>query len=418
GGVKFDHSIHAKSNNGIYALMDLKDNNQKRFTDLRGIVSEGRHRVNSIEEKVKGLFLIVTNPEDEDGIVDKAMDDRKKVTKMNYVLVPKTQNKIFHKVFGDGIDNRFHPNIIDSFSRILISTRMITKKDKNILLTWIDDADEYSFIIDDDLLILRMQIYDGDIPEWLSDIDVQNFVYDVRKSVIDMALEDGEKGVSDRKAIEIFGDLINYYSNDEYIGIKKMKNYCERVNIDLLEKIPQGFVDAVERYYIYIVSQEIKECMFVRNEEKIKRDLKNYLYSLNYNIGDTLTNPCTSDTFVLTKDWLKKIEMSMFGAYNDTLRRNVFKRYISETICYEDIEQSEQFKKLYADYTYGLKSNILKEFQESKSFVQSINDYGTEYFNSYDNKIRKNVDNLITNMVDKYNYTTKSAKEVCRYIFR
>lgn len=417
GGVRFDHSIHAKSNNGIYSLMDLKDKNVNRFKELRGIVSEGRHKVNTIEEKVRSLFMIVTNPEDEDGIEDQAMDDRKKVTKMNYVLVPETQNKIFYKIYGNSIKDRFHPNVVDMFSRMLISTRMNDSKEDNVLLTWIDNSNKYSDIIDDDLLILRMEVYNGNIPEWLNDVDVQNFVYDIRKAIIDMALDDGENGISDRKAIETFGDLINYYTDDEYISIKRLKNYCEKVNRNLLDSIPKGFLDAVERYYIYIVSQEIKESMFIRNEEKIKKNLKNYLYSLNYNVGDRLTNPSTGDTFTVTNEIFENVEKPIFGTSNEILRDKVFKKYISETICCEDIEHSNQFQKLYNDYVYGLKDNVLKEFIDSKTFRNAIKDYGTDFFDSYDIKIKKNVTNLVENMMSLYGYTVKAAKEVCTYVF-
>lgn len=414
-GVKFDHSIYAKSNNGIYALMDLKDNNISRFKELRGIVSEGRHKVKTIEEKVNSLFLVIANPEDEDDIVDQAMNDRKKVTKMNYILVSETQNKVFYKIYGNNIKNKFHPNIIDIFSRIIISTRM--NVDNNVLLTWIDDVHKYENIVDSDLLILRMEIYNGNIPQWLYDIDVQNFVYDIRKAIIEMANNDGESGISDRKAIEIFGDIINYYTDDEYIDIKRLKTYCEKINTNLLSYIPKNFLDAVEGYYIYIVSQEIKESLFIRNEEKIKNNLKNYLYSLNYNIGDQLTNPSSGDIFIVTDEMFKSIEEPIFGTSNALLRNKVFKKYISETICYENIEHSKQFEEMYNDYIYGLKDNVLKKFIDNRTFRNAIKDYNTDFFESHDIRMRKNVTNLIENMIKLYGYSIKSAKEVCTYIF-
>jgi adenylate kinase family enzyme len=417
GGVKIDHSIYAKSNNGIYALMDLKDNNHYRFIGLRGIVSEGRHKVKTIEEKVKSIFLIVTNPEDEKEIIDSAMEDRKRVTKMNYVLVPKTQNKIFYKIYGEDKKEHFHPNVVDMFSRVLISTRMDRKRDDNVTLTWVDNSNSYSDICDDDLLILRQEVYNGIIPEWLSETDVQNFVYDIRKGIINMALNDGEEGISDRKAIEVFGNLLNYYKDDEYIGIKRVKNYFERVDTSLLEYIPKGFLDAIERYYTYIISQEVKESLFIRNDEKIIKDLKNYLFSLNFSIGDRLTNPHTNDTFIVSDELFRKVENPVFGTSNEHIRNKVFKRYISETVCCENIEESSQFKKLYQDYVYGLKEHILKEFIGSKNFINAIKDYDTSYFNSYDNKIRRNVNNLIENMISNYGYTIKAAKEVCTYLF-
>ncbi len=43
--VKYIFSQFAKTNNGVYALMDIKSNNETRFMDLHNIVSEGSHKV-------------------------------------------------------------------------------------------------------------------------------------------------------------------------------------------------------------------------------------------------------------------------------------------------------------------------------------------------------------------------------------
>jgi uncharacterized protein YydD (DUF2326 family) len=130
-----------------------------------------------------------------------------------------------------------------------------------------------------------------------------------------------------------------------------------------------------------------------------------------------LTNPHTNDTFIVSDELFRKVENPVFGTSNEHIRNKVFKRYISETVCCENIEESSQFKKLYQDYVYGLKEHILKEFIGSKNFINAIKDYDTSYFNSYDNKIRRNVNNLIENMISNYGYTIKAAKEVCTYLF-
>jgi len=54
----------ALTNNGIYALMDIKDNNITRLLSLHGIISDGVHKVEHIEEKINTLFLGLVNPED------------------------------------------------------------------------------------------------------------------------------------------------------------------------------------------------------------------------------------------------------------------------------------------------------------------------------------------------------------------
>ena len=55
--VSYIFSYLAKTNNGVYALMDIKENNIKRLMDLHGIISDGVHKVGYIEEKIKTLFV-------------------------------------------------------------------------------------------------------------------------------------------------------------------------------------------------------------------------------------------------------------------------------------------------------------------------------------------------------------------------
>ncbi len=49
--MKYLFSRYANTNNGIYALMDIKAHNKERFANLHGIISEGVHKVEEIEEE-------------------------------------------------------------------------------------------------------------------------------------------------------------------------------------------------------------------------------------------------------------------------------------------------------------------------------------------------------------------------------
>ncbi len=62
--VRYIFSNYARTNNGIYALMDIKSHNKDRLIELHNIISEGIHKVEHIEENVDSLFLAVMNPED------------------------------------------------------------------------------------------------------------------------------------------------------------------------------------------------------------------------------------------------------------------------------------------------------------------------------------------------------------------
>ena len=63
--VKYIFSQYAKTNNGVYSLMDIKSHNTERLIELHNIISEGVHKVEEIEENVDSLLLAVMNPEDQ-----------------------------------------------------------------------------------------------------------------------------------------------------------------------------------------------------------------------------------------------------------------------------------------------------------------------------------------------------------------
>ncbi|HYS42967.1 MAG TPA: serine protein kinase PrkA, partial [Geobacteraceae bacterium] len=66
--VKYIFSRYAKTNNGIYSLMDIKSHNVERLIELHNIISEGVHKVEELEENVDSLFLAVMNPEDKKNV--------------------------------------------------------------------------------------------------------------------------------------------------------------------------------------------------------------------------------------------------------------------------------------------------------------------------------------------------------------
>ena len=51
--VQYLFSRYASTNNGIYALMDIKSHNKERLIELHNIISDGVHKVDEIEENVQ-----------------------------------------------------------------------------------------------------------------------------------------------------------------------------------------------------------------------------------------------------------------------------------------------------------------------------------------------------------------------------
>ena len=140
--VSYIFSRYAKTNNGIYALMDIKAHNKERFADLHGIISEGVHKVEHIEENVNSLFLALINPEDQENIADtQSFSDRIIYIKIPYVLDYNTEVKIYKNTFGEQIKDNFLPRVLQNFAKVIISSRLKTRSEG--LAEWIDDSEKY-----------------------------------------------------------------------------------------------------------------------------------------------------------------------------------------------------------------------------------------------------------------------------------
>src|SRR3989344_832153 len=183
--VKYVFSPMAKTNNGIYVLMDIKGHNEDRLLELHNVISEGVHKVGDIEEQINSLFFALMNPEDKRIITDKKMESfagRIKYNKLPFVLEPATEANIYRNVFGDAVDEAFLPRIMKNFARAIIASRMHI--DCKPLKEWIPNMGSYKRFCDENGLLLRMEIYGGIIPDWLSEDDRKKFTAPVRRALI------------------------------------------------------------------------------------------------------------------------------------------------------------------------------------------------------------------------------------------
>ena len=127
--------------------MDIKSNNTERFANLHGIISEGVHKVEDIEEDVNSLFLALMNPEDKQNISDtQSFSDRITNIKIPYVLDYNTEVKIYRNIFGDHIQRYFLPRVLDNLAKVIISSRLSPRSAG--LEEWIPDPDKYRLYCD------------------------------------------------------------------------------------------------------------------------------------------------------------------------------------------------------------------------------------------------------------------------------
>lgn len=425
--VNYIHSRYARTNNGIYALMDIKSNNVERLTELHNIISEGVHKVEDLEENVNSLFLAVMNPEDKKNAqLFQSFSDRIEYIKISYVLDLNTEVEIYRNIFGKHLDESFLPRVLHNFARVIISTRLNPRSDA--LLGWIDDPAKYTLYCDMNLQLLKMELYTGHIPPWLSEEDRKGLTAKVRRRIIDESEAEGDQGFSGRDSIKIFNDFYSTYARkDKMISMADLYGYFTRLHPELTAQIPAGFLDSLLGMYNYTVLQEVKESLYSYNEEQISREIQNYLFAINFEPGTTVTSRFTREKLEVTDAFFDVIEARLLGGGVDRYKALAFrqatqKEYTASTLTQEimgegkDITETRLFSDLHERYVHNLKAKALDPFLENENFRRAIKDFDTTAFKTYDKKIRQDVAFLIGNLGAKFRYTKNGAKEVCIYV--
>jgi len=425
--VKYIFSQYAKTNNGIYALMDIKSHNTERLIELHNIISEGIHKVEDIEENVNSLLLAVMNPEDEKNIQGfQSFLDRVEYIKIPYVMDLSTEVEIYRNIFGRHIDERFLPRVLHNFARVIISTRLNTKSEA--MLDWIDDPARYRLFCDEKLQLLKMEIYTGYIPTWLSEKDRKRLTAKRRRNIIGESEKEGDHGISGRDSINIFNVFYSTYTKeDKLINMSDLCNFFTKARKEIRDLIPQGFLDSLLRMYDYTILQEVKESLYYYNEEQISREIQNYLFAINFEIGSVETCTYTGEKLTITEEFLENIENKLLGPKADRNQRKAFreetqKEYTTKTLTQEimlenvAIGETKIYQSMHDRYVHNLKEKVLDPFLKNENFRRAIKDYDEEDFKTYDKRIRDDVTYLINNLCEKCKYTEQGAKEICIYV--
>jgi len=425
--VQYIFSRYAKTNNGIYALMDIKSHNTERLMELHNIISEGVHKVGNIEENVQSLFMAVMNPEDKKNIQSfQSFLDRIEYVNILYVLDLRTEVEIYRNIFGKHIDEHFLPRVLHNFARAIISTRLNLKSEA--LLEWIGDPEKYRLYCDKNLQLLKMEIYTGYIPKWLTEEDRKRFTAKRRQKIIAESETEGAKGFSGRDSITIFNEFYSIYAReDKLIRMSDLCSFFNKLRKEQNVSIPEGFLKSLLDMYDYTILQEVKESLYYYNEKQISRDIQNYLFALNFEIGSTETCKFTGEKLEITEEFLEGIESRLLSAKIEkdnrlSFRKDTQKEYTSKTLTQEimldgkQITETKLYESMFERYVYNLKEKVLDPFLENENFRRAIKDYNMEDFKTYDKRIRGDVTFLMKNICSKYHYTDQGAKEICIYV--
>ena len=425
-GVRYFYSRYAKTNNGVYALMDVKTHNIDRFIELHNIISEGVHKVENIEESVNTLLIAVMNPEDEKNIESfKSFSDRIVYITVPYVMDRKTEVDIYTHTFGKQIEERFLPRILSNFARVIISTRL--KRESAVMESWIDDPNKYSLFCDKKLLLLKMEIYAGRIPNWLTEEDRKKLTAKCRRDLIAESEFEGNFGVSGRDSIDIFNEFYSTYGKQD--RLITMLDLCDffRKHAYISKMIPDGFLDSLLHMYNYTVLQEVKEALYYYNETKISQDVQNYLFAINFEPPTREICQYTGENLNITDEFFEKLELRLLGSGTGKesrlgFREDTQKTYTSKTLPQEiivegkKITETEIYTALRERYVQNIKDKVLDPVLENENFRRAIKEFGTKDFYTYDKRIQVEVAFLLKNLKDKFEYSEKSAREVCIYV--
>ena len=424
--VEFVFSDLAKTNNGVLALMDIKDNNVNRLINLHGIISDGVHKVSLVEEHIKSLFVGLINPADRKHYEQiPSFKDRIITVKIPYVLDYNTEVAIYKNKFGRAIRSKFLPTILENVAKIIISSRL--NRDCPAIKKWIPNPEKYGKYLDKHCMLLKMDIYTGKIPPWLKEEDLKCFDQPARRAVIGASEREGVKGFSGRQSLLIFQELLTKCSKFDHLITMDMAISFFKKDELYNKEIPEGFLDSIGDMYDYNVLQEMKEAIYHFSESQISRDIKNYLFAINFEIGATEKCEYTGDIIDISEEYFEHIEAIFLGNNSKSdeqisFRKDLHSEYITKTLAQEirlkerPIEETEQFKALFEKYTKNLKEYSLVPYLENENFRRAILDYETTDFKTYDKRLKRDVSQLMSNLTGKFNYSPEGAKQICIYV--
>jgi len=318
------------------------------------------------------------------------------------------------------------PRVLHNFARVIISTRLSTKSEA--LLEWIGDPKKYSLYCDENLQLLKMEIYTGYIPSWLTEEDRKRFTAKRRRKIIAESVSEGIRGFSGRDSIKIFNEFYAKYAReDKLIDMSTLCMFFTKVRKDLSKSIPERFLLSLLDMYDYTILQEVKESLYYYNEEQIARDLQNYLFASNFEIGSVATCSFTGDRIEISDVFFESIERRLLGEKQAEKIRLAFreetqKTYAAKTLTQEamlegiPVTETELYQALHERYVFNLKEKVLEPFLKNENFRQAIKDFNEESFKSHDRRIRDDVTFLMNNLCEKCKYIPQGAKEICIYV--
>ncbi|RMD83176.1 MAG: serine protein kinase PrkA, partial [Lentisphaerae bacterium] len=345
--------------------------------------------------------------------------------RMPYILDYNTEVQIYRHFVQHDIDQYFLPHVLNDFARVIIATRM--NHESAGMKQWIPDSKAYRKICDENLLLLKMDIYTGYIPPWVLPADIKSFDAQKRRRIIDEGEIEGEHGISGRQSIQLFYDFFQRYRSQKPIRIEHLLNFFRHIPEAMRNLLPKNFLNALRNHYEYTILQEVKEALYDYNQERIDADIKNYLFALSFEPGTRVFNPYTQEEIEVSEQFYRAVEVYCCPSVNndkerEKFRRDTQKQFLASKLALGKHRLANRFTELdlyktfFQRYTNRLKEHVLDPLAENETFRMAIKEYGTKNFSTYDNRIQQDVNLLFLNLQDKFGYTIEGAQLICIHI--
>lgn len=424
--IEYIYSILAKTNNGVFALMDIKEENIKRLMQLHGIISDGIHKVGLIEEHIKSLFVGLVNPKDKIHYSNiPSFKDRVIEVKIPYVLDYNIEVSIYKNQFGDTIENQFLPGVLRNLAKIMISSRL--NGESKTIKSWLKKPNDYKNYADTNFHLLKMELYTGKIPFWLNEADIKSFDSSIKRGLLRESDTEGNSGFTGRQSINIFRNFLAQHKKpNHFITMVEVEAFFLKNKTKIFKDfITKDFITFMRKMYDYNLLQEIKECIYYYNKSQISKDILNYIFALSFDKGEEVINPYTNDYITVDDNFFTLFESIVLAPDSDevtSFRKDIQTTYISQTLAQEiqierlDITETSLYKKILDKYTRSLKKNALTPFVENENFRRALLDYDLDSFSKYDVRLKNSIKHLIKNLNKKYGYTKGGAIQVVIYL--
>lgn len=427
------YSWRARYNNAILGFMDVKRNNVERLRSAHNEISDGVRNVGpGIEENVNTFFLATMNPEDEEAVNLASMKDRIEYVDIGYVTDYRVEQKIYENVFGKNVlKSWFLPRVLENFAKAIVASRIELKS--STIFDLIDlkkykDLGGIFFL----LTLLKLEIYSGIIPEWLNDEDRQT-LEKYQERIIQEGEVEGKKGFSGRDSQNILSRLLRTAKEKErMIGMgdltwffKKLSTYVTGLNGKAEKGKILSFVGPLEGVYGYEVLQQVKNSVCFVNEEQVRRDISNYIFALNFDLGAKVKCPYTGDEIEITEEFFDRVENKFLGENEillSILYREEFQAAYSETLSQEiglegkSLAETKLFRRVYDMWIKQVLATALDKYADSDQFRQAVKDYDTPMFATHDEKIILVITRMIKKMISDYGYDSEEAKHIVLYV--